>query len=660
MCGITGIFDPTGRRPVNRALLEAMNQTQFHRGPDEGGVHLEPGVGLAHRRLSIIDLSSGQQPLFNEDETVVVTYNGEIYNFPELTEELKQAGHTFRTHCDTEVIVHAWEEWGEACVKHFRGMFAFGLWDRNRETLFLARDRLGIKPLYYARLPDGQLLFASELKALMAHPDLPREMDPYAVEEYFAFGYVPEPRSIFKSVHKLPPGHTLTLRRGQNGLSKPREYWDVPFAPLPALTEQQAAEELVERLREAVRIRLVAEVPLGAFLSGGVDSSAVVAMMAGFSEDPVRTCSISFSDPTFDESAYAQQVAERYATNHHVEQVDPDHFDLLDRLGGLYDEPFADSSALPTYRVCELARRHVVVALSGDGGDENLAGYRRYRHHMGEERLRTLLPLGLRRPLFGALGRLYPKADWAPRVFRARATFQALARDAVEGYFQGISVLRDELRTNLFSRSFRGELQGYGALEVLRRHAARAPTDHPLSLVQYLDMKTYLAGDILTKVDRASMAHALEVRVPILDHKLVEWISGLPPDLKLRGAEGKYLFKKALEPYLPDDVLYRSKMGFAVPLAAWFRGPLRERMREQVLGERMADSGIFDMNYLETLVEQHVSGRRDHSAPLWSLLMFDVFLRTVHSTQHSALSTRHSALSTQHSALSGQRSARNE
>ncbi|OOG26821.1 asparagine synthetase B [Thioalkalivibrio denitrificans] len=640
MCGITGIFDLTDRRPVNRALLEAMNQTQFHRGPDEGGVHIEPGVGFAHRRLSIIDLSSGQQPLFNEDETVVVTYNGEIYNFPELTEELKQAGHTFRTHCDTEVIVHAWEEWGEACVERFRGMFAFGVWDRNRETLFLARDRLGIKPLYYARLPDDHLLFASELKALMAHPDLPRDMDPYAVEEYFAYGYVPEPRSIFRSVLKLPPGHTLTLKRGQGALPAPREYWDVPFAPLPAMSEQAAAGELVERLREAVRIRLVAEVPLGAFLSGGVDSSAVVAMMAGLSDDPVRTCSISFSDPAFDESAYAQQVAERYATDHHVEQVDPDHFNLLDRLGELYDEPFADSSALPTYRVCELARRQVVVALSGDGGDENLAGYLRYRHHLAEERLRNPIPLALRRPVFGALSHLYPKADWAPRIFRAKATFQALARDSVEGYFQGISVIRDDLRAGLFSPRFRSELQGYGAVEVLRRHAQRAPTDHPLSLVQYLDIKTYLAGDILTKVDRASMAHALEVRVPILDHKLVEWISGLPPELKLRGGEGKYLFKKAMEPHLPNDVLYRRKMGFAVPLAAWFRGPLRERMRDQVLGTRMADSGIFDMNYLETLVEQHVAGRRDHSAPLWSLLMFDSFLRNLQSTQHSALSAQ--------------------
>ncbi len=626
MCGITGIFDLQAQRPIDLPLLEAMNQTQYHRGPDEGGVHHEPGLGFAHRRLSIIDLSSGQQPLFNEDGSVVVTYNGEIYNFPELTRELQSAGHVFRTHCDTEVIVHAWEEWGEACVERFRGMFAFAIWDRNRQILFLARDRLGIKPLYYATLPDGHLIFASELKALMAHPGLPRTLDPCAVEEYFGFGYVPEPRSIFEGVKKLPPGHALTVRRGQGGVPASRCYWDVPFAPLPAMDEAEAAEELVRRLREAVEIRLVAEVPLGAFLSGGVDSSAVVAMMAGLSDDPVRTCSIGFDDPRYDESEYARMVAERYHTAHRLDQVNPNDFDLLGKLGTLYDEPFADSSALPTYRVCEQARRQVVVALSGDGGDENLAGYRRYRHHLGEEQLRGLLPLGLRRGLFGALAQVYPKADWAPRVFRAKATFQALARDAVEGYFQGVSILRDDLRRHLFSPGFRRELQGYSAVDVLRRHAAQAPTDHPLSLVQYLDMKTYLPGDILTKVDRASMAHALEVRVPILDHKLVEWMSGLPPEMKLNGSEGKHLLKKAMEPHLPHEVLYRKKRGFAVPVAEWFRGPLRQRVHDQVLGPRIGESGLFDMAFLQRLVNEHTRGARDHSPALWSLLMFDEFL----------------------------------
>ena len=628
MCGIVGIFDTRGERAISRELLSRMNETQFHRGPDEGGLHLEPGVGLAHRRLSIIDLSSGRQPLFNEDGSVAVTYNGEIYNFAELARELKDKGHQFRTHCDTEVIVHAWEEWGPACVDRFRGMFAFGVWDRNRRQLFLARDRLGIKPLYYALLDDGQLIFASELKALRVHPDLPRAIDPQAVEEYFAFGYVPEPRTIYQGVHKLPPGHHLLVERGRP-LPEPREYWDVPFEPLPGKVDAQAlGRELVERLDEAVRIRLVAEVPLGAFLSGGVDSSAVVAAMARLSDEPVNTCAISFGDPEYNEARYAAMVAERYHTAHRVEQVDPDDFSLVGKLAALYDEPYADSSALPTYRVCELARKEVTVALSGDGGDENLAGYRRYRWHTYEEKMRALLPAGLRRPLFGLLGRVYPKADWAPKIFRAKSTFQAMARDSLEGYLHSVGILGAGMRRALFSERLKRDLQGYESVEVFRRHAARAPTDHPLSLVQYLDMKTYLVGDILTKVDRASMAHALEVRVPILDHKLVEWISGLPPELKLHGREGKYLFKKALEPRLPREILYRPKMGFAVPLASWFRGPLRERVAGLTSGA-MAASGLFNVDYMKKLVDQHLSGRWDHSAVLWTLFMFDSFLTEV-------------------------------
>lgn len=634
MCGIVGIFDTKNKREIDRALLDRMNETQHHRGPDEGGLHTEPGVGLGHRRLSIIDLSSGQQPLFNEDGSVVVAFNGEIYNFRELAAELAALGHIFRTHCDTEVIVHAWEQWGESCVERFRGMFAFGLWDRNRQTFFLARDRLGVKPLYYALLDDGQLIFGSELKSLAAHPGLRREMDPRAVEDYFAYGYVPEPRTIFRAALKLSPGYTLTVRHGA-AMPKPRQYWDVPFTPLAPMTEEEAAHEMVTRLREAVEIRLVAEVPLGAFLSGGVDSSAVVAMMAGLSEQPVNTCSISFGDPAFDEAKYAAQVAERYHTNHRVEQVESDDFDLIDKLAQLYDEPYADSSAIPTYRVCELARKQVTVALSGDGGDENFAGYRRYRWHMYEERMRSALPLALRKPLFGLLGSAYPKADWAPKVLRAKSTFEALARDSVEGYFHSVSILGDSLRKKLFSDKFRRDLQGYAAIEVLREHAQHAP-DEPLAKVQYLDIKTYLVGDILTKVDRASMAHALEVRVPLLDHKLVEWASGLPPALKLRGQEGKYLFKKAFEPYLSDEILYRKKMGFAVPLASWFRGPLKQRVRDAVLGPVLADTGYFDVAFLRQLVDQHQSGLRDNSASLWTLLMFESFLRNVLGAQAEA------------------------
>lgn len=626
MCGIAGIIDIRSRRELDRGLVVRMNDSLEHRGPDEQGTYFEPGVALAHRRLSIIDLSSGQQPLFNEDETVVVVFNGEIYNFQELAEELKEHGHQFRTHSDTEVIVHAWEQWGSACVERFRGMFAFAIWDRNKETVFLARDRLGIKPLYYAVLSNGYLVFGSELKALRVHPDMPSEIDPTAVEEYFAYGYVPEPKTIFEGVLKLPPGFTLELKRAAP-VQTPRQYWDVPFLPNAAQSDDEMQHELVTRLREAVRIRLVSEVPLGAFLSGGVDSSAVVAMMAGLSNEPVNTCSISFGDPKFNEANYAETVAKRYETDHQVEAVDPNNFDLVDKLAALYDEPYADSSAMPTYRVCQLARKRVTVALSGDGGDENLAGYRRYRWHLYEQRMRSWLPTSVRAPLFGLLGRAYPKADWAPKVLRAKATFEAMARDAEEGYFHSVSILGDALRNRLFSEQFKKKLNGYRAVDVLKRHAQQAPCDHPLSRVQYLDMKTYLVGDILTKVDRASMAHSLEVRVPILDHKLMEWMSGLPPEAKLRGKEGKYMLKKAMEPYLPDEILYRPKMGFAVPLAAWFRGPLRQRVRDAVLGPVLAETGFFNQKFLRELVDHHQSGRRDNSAALWSILMFESFYR---------------------------------
>jgi asparagine synthase (glutamine-hydrolysing) len=439
---------------------------------------------------------------------------------------------------------------------------------------------------------------------------------------------VAEPRTIFKQSKKLSPGHTLAIKRGQP-LGEPVAYWDVQFSLDNPISEGDAQAELVQRLQESVRLRMISEVPLGAFLSGGVDSSAVVAVMAGLSQEPVNTCSIGFDDPAFNESAFAQKVADRYHTNHRLEVVKSDDFDLIDTLASLYDEPYADSSAIPTYRVCQLARKHVTVALSGDGGDESFGGYRRYRLHLMEERMRAALPLGVRRPLFGALGRFYPKADWAPRMFRAKTTFEGLSRSSVEAYFHSVSILRGPMREALFSQSFKTELAGYNALEVFRRHAAQAGTDDPLALIQYLDLKTYLVGDINTKVDRASMAHSLEVREPLMDHELVEWLATLPSSQKIKGQEGKYIFKKSMESYLPQDVLYRPKMGFAVPLARWFRGPLKQRVRDAVLGDRLLATGWFNPAYLQHLVEAHQSGARDYSAPLWTLLMFDAFLRQV-------------------------------
>jgi asparagine synthase (glutamine-hydrolysing) len=628
MCGITGSFDTRGTRPVVRAVLQRMNDAQHHRGPDEGSLHIEPGLGLGHRRLSVIDVATGQQPLFNEDGSVAVVFNGEIYNYQSLIPELQALGHVFRSKSDTEVIVHAWEQWGEACVQRFRGMFAFALWDRQRQTLFMARDRLGVKPLHYAVLDSGDLLFGSELKSLLAHGGLSRELDPLAVEEYFALGYVAEPRSIFRQARKLPPGHLLSIRRGEP-VGEPRAYWDLQFTQGNPISDADACAELQHRLQESVKLRMVAEVPLGAFLSGGVDSSAVVATMAGLSAEPVNTCSMGFDDPRFNETEFARSVASRYGTNHRMEIVNSDDFDLIDTLARLYDEPFADSSAVPTYRVCQLARKHVTVALSGDGGDESFAGYRRYRMHLMEERMRSVVPQALRQPVFGLLGRLYPKADWAPRVLRAKTTFEGIARQPVEAYFHSVSVLRGPLRQKLFSPALQSQLGGYSALQVFRQHAARAGTEDPLSLVQYLDMKTWLVGDINTKVDRASMAHSLEVREPLMDHPLVEWLATLPTHLKIRGQEGKFLLKKAMEPHLPHAVLYRPKMGFSVPLAQWFRGPLKNRVRQAVLGERLASTGWFNRSFLQSLVEGHESGLSDHSTPLWALLMFEAFLRNV-------------------------------
>jgi len=606
-----------------------MNESLSHRGPDGDGFHIEPGVGFGHRRLSIIDLEGGRQPLYNEDHTVVVTYNGEIYNFKDVELELRARGHVFRTRCDTEVIVHAWEEWGERCLERFNGMFAFAIWDRNTETLFLARDRLGVKPLYYTGLPDGRLLFASELKALTACTDVSRRIDPTAVEDYFAFGYVPDPKTIYTDVHKLEPGHLIVARRGSKAVV-PRRYWDIPlFGAAPPKSANDSAEAVAAALKKAVERRLVADVPLGAFLSGGIDSSAVVAMMREIGVDHLLTCSIGFNERQYDESRFARLVAEQKHTDHKVETVEASDYSLLDLLASIYDEPFADSSAIPTYRVCQLARKHVTVALSGDGGDENFIGYRRYKLFRMEERLRAPLPLAIRRPLFGALGRLYPKLDWAPRVLRAKTTFESLARCASEGYRHGVSIAPDATRRALFSRSFANDLQGYGAREVFARHLEGREFTDALRMVQYLDFKTYLPGDILTKVDRASMAHSLEVRVPFLDYQFVEQIASLPSNFKLRGGEAKYGLKKALEPYLPREVLYRRKMGFAVPLDVWFRGSLAQRLADVVNGDRLRDCGMFEPARLAKLVDEHQAHKRDHSATLWSLLMFDGFLRSL-------------------------------
>ncbi|MCF8474856.1 MAG: amidotransferase 1, exosortase A system-associated [Emcibacter sp.] len=624
MCGIAGIITSLDRKP-DQAIIKKMTDAIIHRGPDESGIYVTNGAGLGHRRLSIIDIKSGQQPMTTTDQEVTIVYNGEIYNFNEIRAELEPKGYHFKTRCDTEVILNAYHAWGPDSVKRFRGMFAYVIYDNRTKKVFMARDRLGIKPLFYTPIGKQTILFGSELKALTAHPDFIKNMRKEGLEDYFSLGYVAEPYTIYENVFKLEPGYSIIIDLQTGQLSK-SQYWNVQFTGDYKGSFEDACKELQERTREAVKIRMVADVPLGAFLSGGVDSSAVVADMADLNDEPVNSCSIGFSDPRYNETDYALQVAHQYKTNHWTREIDPNDYSLVDKLIDIYDEPYADSSALPTYRVCELAREKVIVALSGDGGDENLAGYRRYQLQMMEEKIRSIFPASIRKPLFGTLGKLYPKADWAPRFLRAKTTFQGLARDHIESYFHGVSIFDGNMRNKLFSQNLKNDLQGYNALNIFKEFGAASGSDDPLSILQYIDIKTYLVGDILTKVDRASMAHSLEVRVPLLDHKLVEWIATLPSDFKLRGNEGKYIFKKSLEGRLPNDILYRPKMGFGVPLGNWFRNELKDNIRQAVLSERMLDSGFFDADYLHDLLDLHQSGRRDNSAPLWTLMMFDQFL----------------------------------
>jgi len=622
MCGIAGIYHLTTPKPVDPARVERMCDAMAHRGPDGHGVWTAPGVALGHRRLSIIDVAGSPQPMASTDGRAMLVFNGEIYNFRELRAELQAAGFAFHTDGDSEVILAAWQRWGVDCLARLHGMFAFAIYDLDRRTLFLARDRLGVKPLFLAPLSDGSLIFGSELKALTAHPLLRREVDPLAVEDYFAWGYVPDTRSILKGVSKLPAGHYLLLRPDAP-MPAPVRWWDVSFAERRKGSVADLEAELLHLLRQAVTSRMVADVPLGAFLSGGVDSSSVVALMAEAGSEPVKTCSIGFDVAGLDESDYARQVARRFATDHRARVVSPDDFDAVDLLAGMFDEPFADASALPTWRVCQLARETVTVALSGDGADEALAGYRRHVFQHNEDRLRGLVPATIRRPLFGALAAVYPKADWAPRVLRAKSTFQSLAAGSEEGYARALSVTPPELRDRLYSPEFvrlRGDYRAEHELEQLMRGA---PARSGLDRAQYADLKFWLPGDILTKVDRTSMAVSLEAREPLLDHRLIEFAATLPEVLRIRKNQGKWLMKRTMRRYLPDDILYRPKQGFVTPIAQWFRGPLAESARSIGESAALARTGWFDGKRLNALAAAHVAGVSDNSRLLWQLLMLD-------------------------------------
>ncbi|MEM8988000.1 MAG: XrtA/PEP-CTERM system amidotransferase [Pseudomonadota bacterium] len=626
MCGIAGILDLKGRREIDRNRLAAMTNALAHRGPDGEGFFIEPGIGLGHRRLSIIDLEGGAQPFHAADGNSVLTFNGEIYNYQDLRAGLTAKGVALKTQSDTEALIESWSLKGSACLEGLVGMYAFAVWDKARETLVLARDRLGEKPIYYMTDAEGFFLFASEIGALLAAVSEMPPLNPEAVADYFAYGYVPDPKSIYQGIFKLPPACKLKAARGA-GVEAPEDYWRLRFGDSVAAQGEALHEEMIDRLQAAVSAQLVSDVPLGAFLSGGVDSSAIVALMSRSGGSRPVTCSMGFKEGRFNETQHARLVADRYKTQHFEEDVTVDAVDLIDRLAGVYGEPFADNSALPTYLLCGVAKRHVTVALSGDGADELLAGYRRYAFHVKEETVKSMLPAGVRRPMFGALARIYPKLDWAPQMFRAKATFEALATDAAGGYMRAMSATPDKPRAALLSGEAAESLNGYAPANVLAGHMAAADTDNALSRIQYADMKTWLAGRMLVKVDRASMAHSLEVRPPFLDHRFVEWAAQLPQKAKLDGFEGKAALKAALaDDYLPREILYRPKQGFYSPVIDWLRGDLAGRTAALAQSTRLKDTGLINLPAVKRMAAEHKSGAKDHHMTLWALLMFDAFL----------------------------------
>lgn len=628
MCGITGFVNQERRaRDVETAaVLEQMCRVITHRGPDDQGTMVEGGVALGMRRLSIIDLAGGHQPMSGCDKATAIVFNGEIYNYRELRRELEARGHTFKTNSDTEAIVHAYEEHGERCVEMLRGMFAFALWDGRKRKLFIARDRVGKKPLYYTLTPEGTLVFGSELKSLLAHPEVSREINLEAVDAYLSFGYVPDPLAIFRYTHKLPPGHHLTFENGQLSI---RSYWDFNFEPDDnGRSEEDYLEELRELLDEAVRIRLVADVPLGAFLSGGIDSSTVVGLMARASERPVKTFSIGFHEDSYNELKYARLAAKQFGTEHHEFIVTPDICAVVDDLVWHFDEPFADSSAIPTYMVSKLARQHVKVVLSGDGGDELFAGYTRYvidRKRNGFNRV----PESIRRGVMQPLGRALPHGAWG------RNLIHNVALEPLDRYIEEVSVFTRLNKRALYTEDFKRHLNGNGgAVQLFHEHAARVTSSDELDRLLYLDSKTYLPGDILTKIDRMSMANSLEARVPLLDHKLIEFVTRIPASLKMKGFETKHIFKHAIADLVPAEIFQRPKQGFGVPIERWINQQLRERVQGTLLESR-TQRGYTELRYVERLLHEHERGRRDHSMELWALFMLELWHRKFVDSPHA-------------------------
>jgi asparagine synthase (glutamine-hydrolysing) len=598
-----------------------MTEAQRHRGPDGEGFHAEPHIGFGHRRLAIVDLAGGAQPMATEDGSVIVTFNGEIYNHEVLRRMLEARGHVFHTRSDTEVLLHGWREWGAQMPARLVGMFAFALWDRKAGRLLLARDPLGEKPLHYAWLPDGGFAFASEIGGLKALSELPLGLDPVALDDFLALGYVPEPATIHAAIRRLPPGHLMLLGLGEAQATQQR-YWAPPRVAVAGSAD--AAEALRSRLDAAVQARMMADVPLGAFLSGGIDSGAVTSLAAVAAGKPLATFTIGFAGAA-DERADAKMVAERYGTRHVAEDGAADYLAMAREIPRLFGEPFGDHSAVPTLAVASLARRHVTVALSGDGGDEVFAGYRRHRFHMMAEAVRRLLPARLRRSAVGALARAYPKLDRAPRWLRAKTTLTEISLDSAMGYCGTVCRVAHEQSRALLSPAMRAEVEGHDPSERFALLMEECDPDDPLLQAQYADLHTYLPGDILAKVDRTSMAVSLEVRPPLLDPNLVAWGMALPADYKLRGGTGKHVLRQAAAGLLPSELLTRRKRGFAADISAQLRN-CAEDVRQRLLGPAMLDGGMFEAQAIAALVDRHASGAANHSQALWQLLVMEGFL----------------------------------
>jgi asparagine synthase (glutamine-hydrolysing) len=623
MCGICGIVYTDPERQADPGLVERMAGVQSHRGPDDQGVWTKENVGLGHVRLSIIDLSPlGHQPMTNEDNSVWITFNGEIYNFLELREELLQKGHQFRSRTDTEVIVHLWEEEGVRCVERLRGMFAFAIWDNKAKVLFLARDRMGKKPLFYAMLPD-RFLFGSEIKAILQDPEIKLEPDLRAIHYYLAYQSVPSPYCAFCGIQKLPPAHCLLVKQGTG---EPRRYWKLSYKEKLTVSgpkaEQDLQEEILERLREAVRVRLVSDVPLGAFLSGGLDSSMIVALMAGIFNHSVKTFSISFAQEEYNEAHFARMVADRYHTDHHEFKVTPDAKAIFPELVWHYNEPFADPSAIPTYYVSQLARQHVTVVLNGDGGDENFAGYPRYagNGHTGHE-------AGIFPMLHQWLGEIWAWQEFArqQQLWRDPAALRYFS-PRLFAYYWRITHVHELHQAHLYTDHMKAATAHYPAFQLMLGKYLASDARAFLDALLNLDLELYLPDTLMVKVDIASMAHSLEARAPMLDHHFLEFVAKIPPGLKLKnGKQSKYIFKKAAEPFLPGEIIYRPKMGFGVPTDYWFRHELKDLVRDTLLSPRATGRGYFRRDPLEKMLAEHISGRNNWQYVIWNLLMLELW-----------------------------------